>query len=133
MFWSLLLSEQWDTHPLPVQQQVESEVHAVLQGHLLIPVQDLKDPTEHAAIVNPCAAETALAYQDRQTDREEEKVDYFSAVHITASPERDSPLREYQSTFSDASLQKERCRCFIHIQSVVFRQYFLTAFGRIVI
>ncbi len=103
---SLLLSEQRDTHPFPVQQQVHSEVHAVLQGHLLIPVQDLKDPTEHTALVNPCAAETALAYRDRQTDREEEKVDYSSAVHITASPERDCPLCEHQSTFRDASCRK---------------------------
>ncbi len=41
-----------------------------------------------------------------KTDREEEKVDYSSAVHITASPERDCPLCEHQSTFSDASCRK---------------------------
>lgn len=69
-----MFSEQRDTHPLTVQQKVHSEAHAVLQGHLLIPVQDLKDPTEHSAIVNPCAAETTLACpeEDRQTDGEEE-------------------------------------------------------------
>ncbi len=42
----------------------------------------------------------------RQTDREEEKVDYSSAVHITASSERDCPLCEHQSTFRDASCRK---------------------------
>lgn len=36
--------------------------------------------------------------QSKTDRREKEKVDYFSAVHIKASPERDSPLREHQVT-----------------------------------
>jgi len=48
------------THPLSIQQQVDSEAHAVVDHHLLVAVQDLDDAAEHGAVVDPRRAERAL-------------------------------------------------------------------------
>lgn len=54
------LSLTCPTHPLPVQQQVDFEDHAVVDRDLLISVEDLEDPAEDGALVDPRRAEAAL-------------------------------------------------------------------------
>ena len=56
-----------ETHPLPVQQQVDLEGHAVVDGHLLVAVEDLDDAAEHGSVVDPRRAEGAVPCRDRRT------------------------------------------------------------------
>lgn len=52
-----------ETDPFPIQQQVDSKDGLVLQRNFLVPVEDLKYPTEHNPIVNSRLRETALTYR----------------------------------------------------------------------
>lgn len=48
------------THPFSIQQQVDFEDHAVVDGYFLISVEDLKDPAEDGAVINPRRGEAAF-------------------------------------------------------------------------
>ena len=50
------------THPLSIQQQVDLEGHAVIYCDFLVPVEDLKDPAEHGAIVDARGTEAAFTW-----------------------------------------------------------------------
>lgn len=57
--FSLSLSSAM-THPFSIQQQVDFEEHAVVDSDFLVSVEDLKNPAEDDAIVNPRRAEAAF-------------------------------------------------------------------------
>lgn len=50
------------THPFSIQQQVDFEDHAVVDGNFLISVKDLKYPAEDGAVVDPRRAEAAFLW-----------------------------------------------------------------------